>query len=702
MQDRWSDDEACRFVAEYAPQWGEDLALRTYSSRLLGAEERLVLHGGGNTSVKSYATSVLGEQIPALYIKASGYNLADISPDGHSGVDLEFLKRLRVLQELSDVLMADQFRAHLFNPHAATPSLETLAHAFLPPKFIDHTHANAILALTNQTEGEKHVRQALGDSVLILDYVRAGFELAKAAAEAYESRPGSKAMVWMRHGLVTWGATAHESYQATIELVTRAEQYLAERATRPLVVQVSTPPSLAEQRLASVAPLVRGLLAVPSGDLDRPWRRVIVQSLIDRETLDFVDSDRGKQIALTSPLTSDHLIRTKALPLWLDEPAYADPSKLRRQLSTALQDYATAYKAYVERYSARMPREIRAFDPSPRVLLLPGLGAISAGNDVHAAKVACDITAHTLAVKARVAAMGTYQGLSESDLFDMEYQSFQYAKLGKSDELPLGREVGVITGAAGAIGSAIAEGLLKSGCHVAVSDLAGPPFEELAADLKRSFGDRVLAVPLDVTDAASVTRGFEAVIKMWGGVDLVVINAGRALVSSLEDMKLEGFRQLDRVNTEGALLMLSEAGRHFRYQGTGGDIVLVSTKNVFAPGASFGAYSATKAAAHQLARIASLEMAEIGVRVNMVSPDAVFSHGTRKSGLWAEVGPDRMRARGLDEKGLEEYYQKRNLLKVRVTAEHVARAVLFFATRQTPTTGATLPVDGGLPEATPR
>jgi len=702
MQNRWSDEEACRFVAEYAPQWGEDLALRTYSSRLLGAEECLVLRGGGNTSVKSYTTSVLGEQVPALYVKASGYNLADISPDGHSGVDLEFLKRLRVLQELSDDAMADQFRAHLFNPRAATPSLETLAHAFLPPKFIDHTHADAILALTNQTEGEKHVRQALGDSVLILDYVRPGFELAKAAAEAYESRPGSKAMVWMRHGLVAWGATARESYQATIELVTRAEQYLAERAARPLAVQLSTSQSVAEERLASVAPLVRGLLAVPSGDPDRPWRRVILQSLIDRETLDFVDSDRGKQIALTSPLTSDHLIRTKALPLWLDEPAYADPLKLRQQVSTALRDYATAYKAYIERYSAQMPREISAFDPNPRVLLLPGLGAISAGNDVHAAKVACDITAHTLAVKARVAAMGTYKGLSENHLFEMEYEQFQHAKLGKGGELPLGREVAVITGAAGAIGSAIAEGMLKNGCHVAVTDLAGPPLEELAADLKLSFGDRVVGIPLDVTDAASVARGFKSIVKIWGGVDLVIINAGRALASSLEDMKLEGFRQLQLVNTEGALLMLSEAGRHFRYQGTGGDIVLVSTKNVFAPGASFGAYSATKAAAHQLARIASLEMAEIGVRVNMVSPDAVFSHGTRKSGLWAEVGPDRMRARGLDEKELEEYYQKRNLLKVRVTAEHVARAVLFFATRQTPTTGATLPVDGGLPEATPR
>jgi len=702
MQNRWSGEEASRYVAEYAPQWGEDLALRTYSSRLLGAEQRLVLHGGGNTSVKSYATSVLGEQIPALYVKASGYNLADMSPEGHSGVELEFLRRLRVLQDLSDAVMADQFRAHLFNPRAATPSLETLAHAFLPHRFIDHTHADAILALTNQTEGEKHVREALGEYVLILDYVRPGFKLAKATAEAYESQPGSKAMVWTRHGLVSWGATARESYQATIELVTRAEQYLAKRATRPLVVQVPTPPSVAEERLAIVAPLVRGLLAVPSGDLDCPWRRVVLQSLIDRETLDFVDSDRGRQLALTPPLTSDHLIRTKALPLWLDHPDYADLGKLRQQLNTALQDYATAYKAYAGRYSARVPSEITAFDPNPRVLLLPGLGAICSGKDVHAAKVACDITAHTLAVKAQVAAMGTYVGLSESDLFEMEYQLFQHAKLGKDRELPLGQEVAVVTGAAGAIGSAIAEGLLENGCHVAATDLDGPALQALAAELKRGFRERVLGIPLDVTDAASITRGFEAIIKMWGGVDLVVINAGKALVSSLEDMKLEGFRQLEQVNTEGTLLMLWEAGRHFRYQGTGGDIVLVSTKNVFAPGASFGAYSATKAAAHQLARIASLEMAEIGVRVNMVSPDAVFSHRSRKSGLWAEVGPDRMRARGLDEKGLQDYYQKRNLLKARVTAEHVARAVLFFATRQTPTTGATLPVDGGLPEATPR
>jgi rhamnose utilization protein RhaD (predicted bifunctional aldolase and dehydrogenase)/NAD(P)-dependent dehydrogenase (short-subunit alcohol dehydrogenase family) len=702
MISQWSDEEARRLVAQYAPQWGEDLALRTYSSRLLGAEESLVLHGGGNTSVKGYATNVLGERFPALFVKASGYNLADIEPQGHSAVELEFLRRLRVLEDLSDAAMADEFRAHLFHPHAATPSIETLAHAFLPHKFIDHTHADAMLALTNQDEARKRVHEALGEDVLILDYVKPGFKLAQAAAAAYESKPGSRAMVWMRHGLVTWGSTARESYQATIELVTRAEQYMAAHAARPLLVEISTPPSLAEKRLATVAPLVRGLLAEPSGDADRPYRRVILQSLTGRETLDFVDSGRGKQLALSPPLTSDHLIRTKALPLWLDEPAYDDPAKLRQQLAAALEEYTAAYKAYIERYSGRLPEGLTTFDALPRVVLLPGLGAICSGKNVQAAKIARDITAHTLAVKAQVAAMGTYQGLSENHLFEMEYHVFQHAKLGKRDELPLEREVAVITGAAGAIGSAIAQGLLENGCHVAVTDLAGQPLENLVADLKASFGDRVLGVAVDVTDAASVAQGFEAIIKTWGGVDLVIVNAGIALVSSLEAMKLESFQKLERVNTEGTLLTLAEAGRHFKYQGTGGDIVAVSTKNVFAPGAKFGAYSATKAASHQLARIASLEMAEIGVRVNMVSPDAVFSHGARRSGLWAEVGPDRMRARGLDEKGLEEYYQKRNLLKARVTAEHVAHAVLFFATRQTPTTGATIPVDGGLPDSTPR
>ena len=682
-------------------QWGEDLALRTYSSRLLGAEESLVLHGGGNTSVKSVYTNIVGDRLPAVFVKGSGYDLERIEPEDHAGVDLEYLKRLRGLKELSDQDMVGEIRSHLFDFRSPTPSIETLVHAFLPGKFIDHTHADAILALTNQPQGEKIVEEALGDEVLVLGYVKPGFQLAKASAEALEGNPRKKAMVWMRHGLVTWGDTARESYEAMIQLVAKGEGYRAKKASRPLKVGVSTSLERARERWIRVAPLLRGLLAEPSKQEDRPYRSVIVRPLIRPEVLDFVDSDRGRELALTPPLTSDHLIRTKALPLWVDSPHYSDVSKLRDQLSRAVQNYRVSYETYLDRHSSSLPSGMTRFDSAPRVILMSGMGAACSGRDVLAANICRDITAHTLEVKAQVGAMGSYQGLEESDLFAMEYYSLQHAKLRKREHL-LGRQVAVVTGAAGAIGSGISRVLLEQGCHVAISDLPGERLDSLVKELKLRFGEHVLGVALDVTDGDSVAGGFAEITSQWGGVDLVVINAGMALVSSLGEMDLEAFRRLERINVEGALLMLSEAARHLRTQGTGGDVVVVSSKNVFAPGAGFGAYSATKAAAHQLARIASLEMAEIGVRVNMVSPDAVFSEGERKSGLWEEVGPDRMRARGLDEKGLKEYYRERNLLKSEVTATHVANAVLFFLTRQTPTTGATLPVDGGLPDATPR
>jgi len=267
---------------------------------------------------------------------------------------------------------------------------------------------------------------------------------------------------------------------------------------------------------------------------------------------------------------------------------------------------------------------------------------------------------------------------------------------------PLQNKIALVTGAAGAIGAGICRELLRRGCRVAATDVAPDALDGLVQELRRTAGDRILGVPMDVTDAAAVAAGFDAAALAWGGVDIVVVNAGLALAACLMDMDLDAFRRLEKVNVEGALLTLAEAGRRLCLQGTGGDIVMISTKNVFAPGAQFGAYSATKAGAHQLARIASLELAPHGIRVNMVAPDAVFADGSRKSGLWAEVGPSRMKARGLDEKGLEEYYRGRNLLKARVTATHVANAVLFFVTRQTPTTGATIPVDGGLPDATPR
>jgi len=359
--------------------------------------------------------------------------------------------------------------------------------------------------------------------------------------------------------------------------------------------------------IARVAPLLRGLLAEPTGNDDFPFQPAILKSVSDKKSL------RG------------------ALQL---EPIRKNETD--------------------EQLRSRFAASLRK--SKPKVISMPG-----------------------------VAAFQTVKPKSKSG----------------HDPRLVGRTA-LVTGAAGAIGYGICRGLLERGCHVAITDLPGERLEKFVAEFQRQDKNRVIGVPMDVTDSKSVASAFAKISATWGGVDIVVVNAGLALACPLVEIDLEAFRRLERVNVEGTLLVLAEAGRHFVRQNTGGDVVLISTKNVFAPGAGFGAYSATKAAAHQLARIASLEFAPLGVRVNMVAPDAVFSGGAHKSGLWAEVGPGRMKARGLDEKGLEEYYRNRNLLKARVTAEHVANAVLFFATRQTPTTGACIPVDGGLPDATPR
>jgi rhamnose utilization protein RhaD (predicted bifunctional aldolase and dehydrogenase)/NAD(P)-dependent dehydrogenase (short-subunit alcohol dehydrogenase family) len=744
MRSKWSEEEAAGFIARYGPEWGEPVALRTYSARLLGSEPTLVLHGGGNSSVKAPWTNVLGEEMPAIFVKASGADMATIEPAGHCGLDLGYLRRLRVLPELDDEEMVEQLRTHLLHADSPTPSMEALVHAFLPGTFIDHTHADAILAVTNRDDGEAAARQALGDDVIVLPYVTPGFKLALAAFSALEARPSAWGMVWAHHGIVTWGDTARESYEVMINLVSRAEHYVsASRAAygalssvrgagaqspapaeppagRPLVASQSRVQAELEPRLARVAPILRGLLAEQTGDRDRPYRRVVLRSVTGPEILAALAAPWSREALVTPPLTTDHLIRTKALPLWVEDLAYDDEAGVRAQLEAAVDSYCEAYKAYLARHSADMPEGVEPFDARPRVVMVPGLGVFCAGPDLRESIITRDITEHTIAAKVSIAAAGSfYRGLPEEELFRMEYRTLQHAKLaGPGGEArgqgaaaaarwrgaggPLRGEVALITGAAGAIGTGICQGLLEAGCLVAATDLPGEPLDTLVRNLGAGYPGRILGVPLDVTDPASVTQAFDEVVRTWGGIDLVVPNAGVALVASLTDLTLDRYRKLEQVNAEGTLLVLAEAARLFRRQATGGDIVLVSTKNVFSPGADFGAYSSTKAAAHQLARIASLELAGDDVRVNMVSPDAVFACGTCRSGLWAEVGPGRMKARGLDEAGLEAYYQERNLLKAQVTAAHVANAVLFFATRQTPTTGATIPVDGGLPDSTPR
>ena len=699
MQNRWSESAAAS-VASNEDARGE-LALLTYATRLLGAEPDLVLHGGGNTSCKCVLANALGEEQPALFIKASGVNLATIQPADFVALDLAYLTRMLDLTALSDEAMADEFACHSLRASLRRASVETLVHAVLPHGFVMHTHPSAILALTNRTGGAEAVAAALGEEVGTVAYARAGLDLARAVRDTMVRTPRARALVFMHHGLVTWGATARAAYDATIDLVSRAEVHVRKGS----VCALGTPTSSAGERekiYVDLAPVMRGVLGPAA--TDDLGDRVVLEALLDPEIVHMIDAPEGKALALSAPLTPDYLVRTRRVPLWLDHPTLDDAKAFKQQLAQAVATYQSEYLAYARAHGGAA--DSTPADFPPRVLMVPGLGVVCVGHNAVDAAMVRDISLQGLRVKTAIFHSGAdYVPLDDEHLFDMEFRGYQQAKTkGAPADVAHGLHgsVALVTGAAGAIGSGICEALLAQGCHVAATDLPGPALDGLVEKLSRRYPSRAIAVAMDVTSPASVAAGYAKVMRAWGGIDGVIVNAGIAHVAPLIELTLDAFRKLESVNVEGTLLVLAEAGRHFALQGTGGDVVLVSTKNVFAPGAGFGAYSATKAAAHQLARIASLEFAPLGVRVNMVAPDAVFSHGEKRSGLWAAVGPNRMKARGLDERGLEEYYRSRNLLKAPVTAEHVARAVLFFLTHQTPTTGATIPVDGGLPDATPR
>ena len=373
MRNRWTDREAAWCVEQYGARWGEALALRTYVSRLLGVEPGLVLHGGGNASVKASWSTVLGEDVPAIFVKASGFDMAAIEPAGHPALDLAPLGRLRALDALDDAAMVNEVRRALFDAGGPNPSIETLVHAFLPAAFVDHTHADAILTLTNQQGGRALVAEALGDGVGILDYVEPGFALAKAVSAAAGDGRAIRGLVLMHHGLITWGESAKASYDAHIDLVTQAEQFIDARVRKGATVAV--PARVDEQtwnRLALTAPILRGQLARATGDGDRPWDRVVLAPIVTDEMLALLGGPGAKDALVTPVLTTDHLIRTKNLPLWVDAPAWDDPAVFKAQVRDAVQQYAAAYGAYLVRHRGGLHEQLAEFDPLPRVVLLPG------------------------------------------------------------------------------------------------------------------------------------------------------------------------------------------------------------------------------------------------------------------------------------------------------------------------------------------
>ncbi|MCG8588382.1 MAG: bifunctional aldolase/short-chain dehydrogenase [Proteobacteria bacterium] len=703
MESRYREADARAAIDRYGADHGEDVALRVYTSRLIGGDPDLVLHGGGNTSVKSTATTVHGDSVEALYVKGSGSSLDQVEPAGLPAVQLAGLRRLRELDALTDEEMVNQLRIHLFDAGAPNPSVEALLHAFLPHKFVDHSHADAVLALTNQPKGAEWAAECLGQRVAILPYIMPGFPLAKAVAEAVEARPDVEGVVLAKHGLFSFGATARESYERHIELVDACERFLAERERAPRLTPRVRHDAAPEALAARVAPRLRGLLAEATGVPDAPYRRFVMEWRGSPEILDFCNSAEALELAETGPLTPDHVIRTKATPLFLAEPKWDDDEALCAQLEAAVGQYRSDYVAYFERCQREKGVQRQPLDAAPRVALLPGAGALCFGRTARDARIAADITEHTLAAKARAHATGGYEALTPSELFDMEYWSLEQAKLGKRADRALEGQVVFVTGGAGAIGVGIGDVCAAAGAHVVLADVDLDRAQAAASRIEsEAGGGSAFAVAADVTDEDSVRAAVDAVCLRYGGIDVAVANAGVAHVDPVETLSGSDARRVADVNYLGVLHTIREAARVFRRQGTGGHVIVNASKNVFAPGKDFGAYSASKAAAHQLGKVAAIELAPLGVRVNLVNADAIFSEGEVPSGLWQEIAPGRARSRGLSEEELPEFYRRRNLLRATVTARHVGNAVVFFASNQTPTTGATLPIDGGIVEAFPR
>ena len=667
MQSRWSDNEA----RGLGP-----LDLRVYTSRLIGAEPALVLHGGGNTSVKLDDHDHRGRPCRALAIKGSGSDLRTIEPSDFARLHLDDLEALRSRSEMSDDEMLAYLARSSLDPDAPRPSIETLLHAFLPDAWVDHSHADAVLALTNQPEGHRIVREVYGDRVAVVPYILPGFKLAQLTADVYDANPGVEGLVLDMHGLVTFGATARESYERHIELVT-----LAEERVRPHLPAHGSVGSN-EAAAAALAPVLRGALSAE--------RRVIVRCDGSSRVRAFVDRPDLEQISQQGPVTPDHVLRTKRLPLVL--PA-TDPEVVR--------DAVAAYRADYERY-AREHGGDDAFqhDSAPRVVLAPGVGMFTTGATWDEAGMVADMYRHSMDVIEAATAIGAYRALPPSDLYDMEYWPLELYKLTRAPpERELARRVALVTGAGRGIGRAIAQALASDGAYVFVTDIDSEAATTVA-DAITAAGDRAQALPLDVTNERRTAEAFKAVARQVGGVDIVVSNAGVADAAPLDDLELDTWQRSLDINATGHFLVCRAALRQMRSQGLGGSIVLICTKNALDPGAGFGAYSAAKAAQLQLGRVLAIEGGPDGIRVNMVNPDAVFEG----SGLWDDdLRAGRAAAHGVAVEDLESFYAQRNLLGRRVTGADVAEAVSFLASdRAAKTTGAVIPVDGGVRGAFPR
>ena len=676
MKNRWSEKEAKAIIRRYARQGvNEDRALRVYTSRLLGNEPRLVLHGGGNTSVKTVMKDVLGDKTDVLCVKGSGWDMGDIEPQGLPAVRLDNLRKLVSLDKLSDEDMVNAQRANLLDSAAPNPSVETLLHAFLPHKFIDHTHSNAVLSLTDQPGGDELCRKVFGAKMGYVPYIMPGFALAKKAFEVFQQDPTVEGLILFKHGIFTFGERAKEAYSRMIDHVSLAEKKLGKG--RKKVFTVSKLPKKVA-RVADVAPILRGLVSLP-GTAEGSYQRMVLDFRTNAAVRAFVDGKDLARYSQQGTATPDHVIRTKQKPLIVSAPEAGNLDAFTQDAKKALSAYQKSYHAYFARQNKGQSIPKTELDPMPRIILVPGLGLFGLGASTKAAAIAADLAETNVEVITGAESLASYQVIPESDVFDIEYWSLEQAKLGKGTEKPLARQVCVVSGGGSGIGAATARAFAAKGCEVVVLDLK----EKSATAVAEQIGG--LGLACDVTSVKSVNAALDKAAAHFGGVDIVVSNAGAAWQGRIGDVSDKVLRKSFELNFWGHQNLASKAVSIMRTQGTGGCLLFNTSKQAINPGPDFGPYGLPKAATLFLMRQYAVDHGRDGIRSNAVNADRI------RSGLLSNTMIEsRSKARGLSEKD----YMSGNLLGREVLAEDVAQAFVDLAMAEK-TTASVVTVDGG-------
>jgi rhamnose utilization protein RhaD (predicted bifunctional aldolase and dehydrogenase)/NAD(P)-dependent dehydrogenase (short-subunit alcohol dehydrogenase family) len=679
VQDRWRDTDANAALASAGPDPADQaLALRVYTSRLIGADPDLVMHGGGNTSVKVRRRDLFGREIEVLHVKGSGWDLETIEARGLPGVRMAELKELRALATLSDEDMVNVQRCNLLDCTAPTPSVETLLHAYLPHAVVDHTHATAMLALANLPDVAAACREIFGDRVALVPYIMPGLALAKAAAAVFEENPDVEGLLLVNHGHFTFGDDSRQSYRRVVDHVNEVEAWFAGRAAPHLTVPRSNHAAI------DILPVLRGAIAEVASD-DRDAAMPVFDLRAGPEVITFLERPDLASLARSGPATPDHVIRTKGFPLLLPPAVVADG---RTAIEAATRKFAAEYRAYFARQAPRAAQPKTMLAPTPGLAWIPGLGIVGIGADAQAARIAADLGEQTVRVMNDAVAAGGFRSIGEDDIFDMEYWSLEQAKLGKGASPPFRGRIVLVTGAAGAIGRAIVQAFRASGASVFLVDRDAEALERTMKTLGCDAG----GVVLDLADEAAGHAAVEACVERFGGLDIVVSNAGAAWTGEMANLPEATLRKSFELNFFAHHHLAQAAVAVLRAQGRGGQLLFNVSKQAVNPGKGFGAYGLPKAATFFLVRQLALELGGDGIRVNGVNADRI------RSGLLTDAFiAERAQARGIDAAA----YMAGNLLKREVEARHVADAFAALA-RAERTTGHVMTVDGGNIEASLR